>query len=120
VVNITEEFINSVAPNQNAITNGLGLVKKNSFISLNISEDKTVLFGECKGSGSSIYITSADFINPESPVFRCSCPSRQFPCKHSIGLLFAYTNGKSFETAEIPLDILQKREKLEKKRRKLK
>lgn len=120
MVNITEEFINSVAPNQNAITNGLGLVKKNSFISLNISEDKTVLFGECKGSGSSIYITSADFINPESPVFRCSCPSRQFPCKHSIGLLFAYANGKNFETAEIPLDILQKREKLEKKEEKKK
>lgn len=120
MINITEEFINSIAPNQNAITNGLGLVKKNSFVKLNISEDKTVLFGECKGSGASNYITSADFISQESPVFRCSCPSRQFPCKHSIGLLFAYINGKTFETADIPEDISQKREKLEKKEEKKK
>lgn len=24
------------------------------------------------------------------PTDRCSCPSRQFPCKHCIGLLFAF------------------------------
>lgn len=120
MINITEEFINSTAPNQNAITNGLGLVKKNKFVNLYIADDQTVLFGECKGSGSSNYITSADFINPKNPVFRCTCPSRQFPCKHSIGLLFAYLYGKNFETAAIPEDILQKREKLEKKEEKKK
>lgn len=120
MLNISEEFISSIAPNQNAITNGLGLVKKNSFVKLNISEDDTVLFGECKGSGASNYVTSADFINQESPVFRCSCPSRQFPCKHSIGLLFAYINGKKFESAEIPAEILGKREKIEQKEEKKK
>ncbi|WP_051033592.1 SWIM zinc finger family protein [Acetivibrio cellulolyticus] len=117
---ITEEFINSIAPNQNAVTNGLGLVKKNSFAKLNISNDETVLFGECKGSGASNYITSADFINQDTPVFRCTCPSRQFPCKHSIGLLFAYINGKKFEAAEIPADILEKREKIEQREEKKK
>ncbi len=120
MISITEEFINSIAQNQNAITNGLGLIKKNSFVKLNISEDETVLFGECKGSGASNYVTSADFINQDSPVFRCSCPSRQFPCKHSLGLLFAYINGKKFEIAEIPAEILQKREKIEKKEEKKK
>ncbi len=117
---ITEEYINSIAPNQNAVTNGLGLLKKNSFVKLNISSDGTVLFGECKGSGSSNYITSADFINHENPVFRCTCPSRQFPCKHSIGLLFAYINGKKFEEAEIPADILGKRDKIEQREEKKK
>lgn len=120
MLKITEEFINSIAPNQNAVTNGLGLVKKNSFVKLYISKDETVLFGECKGSGASNYITSADFINQESPVYRCTCPSRQFPCKHSIGLLFAYANGKSFEEAEIPKDIIEKREKIEQREEKKK
>lgn len=120
MIDITEEVINTLAPNQNSISNGLGLVKKNSFVKLNISEDKTLLFGECKGSGSSNYITSADFIKPDSPVFRCSCPSRQFPCKHAIGLLFAYLNKKDFTVSHIPQDISEKREKADKKEEKKK
>ena len=115
MININEEYINQLAPNQSAVTNGWGLVKKNKFVKLNISEDGTIIFGECSGSGSSNYNTSADFIKPESPVFRCSCPSRQFPCKHALGLMYAYVSGKSFEKAEVPQDILEKREKIEKK-----
>ncbi len=120
MININEEYINQLAPNQSAVTNGWGLVKKNKFVKLNISEDGTIIFGECSGSGSSNYNTSADFIKPESPVFRCSCPSRQFPCKHALGLMYAYVSGKSFEKAEVPQDILEKREKIEKKEQKKK
>ena len=101
MLKISEEFINSTAPNQNAILNGWGLVRKNSFVRYNISPDETVIFGECIGSGSSNYLTSADFIKPESPVFRCTCPSRQFPCKHALGLMYAYTSGKKFISTEI-------------------
>lgn len=118
MLKITEEFVNSTAPNQNAIVNGWGLVKKNKFVRLEISEDETVIIGECKGSGSSNYITSADFIKPESPVFRCSCPSRQFPCKHSLGLMYALVNGKKFETGGIPEDVLKGRERAEKREEK--
>ncbi|MBP2655284.1 MAG: hypothetical protein H6Q73_2853 [Firmicutes bacterium] len=118
MVKITEEFINSVAPNQSAVTNGLGLVKKNSFLKLYIAPDASFIMGECKGSGASNYVTSADFVISDSPVFRCTCPSRQIPCKHSIGLLYAYFQGKTFETAEIPQDVLTKREKIEKRNEK--
>ncbi|KNY27441.1 SWIM zinc finger family protein [Pseudobacteroides cellulosolvens] len=120
MINITEEFINQLAPNQSAVSNGWGLVKKNKFVKLNMSEDGTIIFGECSGSGSSNYNTSADFNKPESPVFRCSCPSRQFPCKHALGLMYAYVSGKNFEKAEIPEDILEKREKIDKKEQKKK
>lgn len=44
---ITEEYINSIAPNQNAIKNGWGLVKQNSFVTLRVSDDETLIFGEC-------------------------------------------------------------------------
>ncbi len=118
MLKISEEFINSTAPNQSAIQNGWGLVKKNKFVSFNISEDDTVIFGECKGSGASNYITSVDFINPESPVSRCSCPSRQFPCKHALGLMYAYVSEKSFDRAEVPADISEKREKAGKREEK--
>lgn len=115
MITLTEAYIDALAPNASAVKNGRGLVKKRSFVQLNKSEDGTLLFGECKGSGSSNYQCSADFINPESPVMRCSCPSRQFPCKHGLGLLYAYADNEAFEIAPIPEDILSKREKAEKR-----
>jgi hypothetical protein len=107
---LTESFVDSLAPNAAAIKNGWGLVKKNQFVILNKSEDGSLLFGECKGSGSSNYLTSVDFIN-EVPLARCSCPSRQCPCKHSLGLMYSYVMGADFTVAPIPDDILEKRAK---------
>jgi hypothetical protein len=107
---LTESFVDSLAPNAAAIKNGWSLVKKNQFVILNKSEDGILLFGECKGSGKSNYQTSVDFIQ-EVPVARCTCPSRQFPCKHSLGLMYSYVNGATFNVADIPEDIIEKREK---------
>ncbi|MEK8130532.1 SWIM zinc finger family protein [Paenibacillus filicis] len=112
---LTESYINALAPNDAAVKNARGLVKKRSFVHLHKSEDGTLLFGECKGSGSSNYLCSGDFISPDKPVLRCSCPSRQLPCKHALGLLYAYTGGETFEAAPIPEDILSKRAKAEKR-----
>ncbi|MEN6316568.1 MAG: SWIM zinc finger family protein [Clostridiaceae bacterium] len=120
MLKISEEFVNTNAPNQNAILNGWGLVRKNSFVKYHISQDETVIFGECVGSGTSNYLTSVDFIKPDSPVFRCTCPSRQFPCKHALGLMYAYASGKKFTTDTIPADILEKRDKVEKREEKKK
>ncbi|MFC5401362.1 SWIM zinc finger family protein [Cohnella soli] len=111
MISITEAYVDSLALNAAASKNGRDLVKKNSFPLLCRSEDDTLLFGECKGSGSEPYRCSVDFLKPDDPVFRCSCPSRQFPCKHILGLLYAYTGGKAFATAEIPQDIKDKRDK---------
>lgn len=115
MITLTESYIDALAPNDSAVKNGRGLVKKRSFVQLYKSEDGTLLFGECKGSGSSNYQCSADFIDPDKPVLRCSCPSRQFPCKHGLGLLYAYAGNETFEIAPIPEDILSKREKAEKR-----
>ena len=52
---------------------------------------------------------SIDFIQAEAPTCRCSCPSRQFPCKHALGLMFEMLAGKGFEAADIPQDIADKR-----------
>jgi hypothetical protein len=41
-------------------------------------------WGECQGSGSKPYQTQVDL---SGPAFRCSCPSRKFPCKHGLALL---------------------------------
>lgn len=110
---IDESFADSVAPNAKAIKNGRGLVLKNKLANLHKDAEGTILFGECRGSGKKPYEVSIDFVRPGDPTYRCSCPSRQFPCKHALGLLYAYSQGKPFSVAEVPADVAGKREKME-------
>lgn len=46
--------------------------------------DAAAVWGECQGSGAKPYQTQVDL---SGPAFRCSCPSRKFPCKHGLALL---------------------------------
>jgi hypothetical protein len=46
--------------------------------------DERAVWGECQGSGAKPYQTQVDL---NGPAFRCSCPSRKFPCKHGLALL---------------------------------
>ncbi len=113
MISIDEGYVDSAAPNPEAIKNGRGLVLKNKFTVLNISEDESILFGECQGSGKEPYRCSSDFARPDKPTHRCSCPSRQFPCKHCLGLMYAYAQKKKFTTAAVPEDLQAKREKVQ-------
>lgn len=117
IKNITEDFITSSAPNSNAVTNARKISRTNGFYVLKKTADDTLIFGECKGSGAKPYYTSADFMG-DTPVFRCSCPSRQFPCKHSLALMFDWLSGKDFAVEEVPDDIASKRKKIEDKAKK--
>lgn len=110
---ITEQQITALAPNPAAAANGKKISQKGGFVRLEASDDDTFFLGECTGSGAKNYITSADFLDPAQPVFRCTCPSRQFPCKHSLALLYEMMSGKTFAPCQIPEDIRQKRQKKE-------
>lgn len=112
MVAIDDAYADAAAPNADAAKNGRGLVFKGKFGKLHISDDDTLLFGECQGSGKQPYQCSCDFSRPEQPTYRCTCPSRQFPCKHCLGLLFAYAQKKAFSTAPVPAELQAKREKL--------
>ncbi|MGW2949647.1 SWIM zinc finger family protein [Streptomyces eurythermus] len=48
------------------------------------------VWGLCKGSGSRPYQTVVDLAGATGPGYRCSCPSRKFPCKHALGLLLLW------------------------------
>src|SRR6516162_966645 len=110
---IDEAYADSQAPNAAAIKNARGVVLKKKLVGLFLSPDGTLLFGDCKGSGAENYRPSADFSDPSKPVYRCTCPSRQFPCKHSLALLYAYAQGAKFAEKEVPADIAEKRSKIE-------
>lgn len=57
------------------------------------SEEGTV-WGLCKGSGSKPYQTVIDLADATGPAYKCSCPSRKFPCKHALGLLLLWAGGE--------------------------
>jgi hypothetical protein len=111
MIPITADFTDAAAPDADAAKNGRGLLLKNKFVALNHSHDETLWFGHCQGSGKTPYLCSADFAVPEKPVYRCTCPSRKFPCKHTLGLLYALAEGKTFSIADVPAELAAKREK---------
>ncbi|KUM74818.1 SWIM zinc finger family protein [Streptomyces curacoi] len=57
------------------------------------SSDEGTVWGLCKGSGSKPYQTVIDIAEPSGPAYKCSCPSRKFPCKHALGLLLLWAGG---------------------------
>ncbi len=45
------------------------------------------LWGLCQGSGKEPYKAQIELAGP---AFKCTCPSRKFPCKHGIGLYLLF------------------------------
>jgi len=52
--------------------------------------DDSALWGECLGSAVTPYRTVVDL---SGPAYRCSCPSRKFPCKHAVALMLLWSDG---------------------------
>jgi hypothetical protein len=53
-------------------------------------EDGAAVWGACKGSGARPYRACVDL---SGPAYRCTCPSRKFPCKHALALLLLWSAG---------------------------
>jgi SWIM zinc finger len=81
----TPEQVISLAPDASAAKAGRELAAERRWQSLGQSE--AALWGECRGSAAQPYRTQIDL---SEPAFKCSCPSRKFPCKHSLGLFLIY------------------------------
>jgi SWIM zinc finger len=58
-----------------------------------------LVWGLCAGSGQQPYQAIADLTGP---AYKCSCPSRKFPCKHVLALLLVWAQGGVRETGEPP------------------
>jgi hypothetical protein len=49
-----------------------------------------LVWGLCAGSGKNPYQAIVDL---SGPAYRCTCPSRKFPCKHTLSLLLLWAGG---------------------------
>lgn len=114
-MNLSEQQIEGLAPNPAAFSAGKKLSGKDNW--QQVASSSRAIWGAIKGSGKSPYLAQIDITHI---AYKCTCPSRQFPCKHTIALLLLHTGSASlFVTQEEPewvKDWMDKRSSKEEKK----
>lgn len=105
----SEQQIVAAAPDAASVAAGRKLAVPGPWSETGAND--SLLWGRCQGSGSTPYQVSVDLL---APAYRCSCPSRKFPCKHAIALLLLWSAGAVGEdagTADFAQSWAEQREK---------
>ncbi len=102
-MNLTEAYIEKLAVNANAFKAGKKLSLSSKWVEYHKSE--RAIWGAIKGSGKNPYHVSIDL---QDLAYKCSCPSRQHPCKHSIAILLLHCQeSASFTQSTEPPEIAE-------------
>ena len=82
----------SLAPDASAQRAARSLAGDRGWSEAGLSVDALppTVWGLCQGSGPQPYETCVDLTEP---AYKCSCPSRKFPCKHTLALLLRWSAG---------------------------
>lgn len=90
--------IEALAPDQASLSAASKLTKRSNWPRLERNEQQALIWGECQGSGSNPYRVVVD---TGDHGYKCTCPSRKFPCKHTLALMWiAATAPASFAPAQ--------------------
>lgn len=93
--------ITRLAPDEASVKAGEKLAVVSNWSDTGRSEN--ALWGNCKGSGKLPYRVMVDLGNI---AFKCSCPSRKFPCKHGLSILILQLrNTSEFTQNPNPEDV---------------
>ncbi|MGB1121116.1 MAG: SWIM zinc finger family protein, partial [Saprospiraceae bacterium] len=98
----TETQILQLAPDAPTAKRGQGLASMGKWLTLRT--DGNAIWGECKGSGKKPYFVQMDLKNP---AFKCSCPARKFPCKHSVAIALLFVRGGDGFMMEAPPETVK-------------
>ncbi|WP_109507784.1 SWIM zinc finger family protein [Nocardioides speluncae] len=94
----TAEQVAKVAPDPSSLAAARRLASPGPWSDTGSTDQ--LVWGKCQGSGSKPYQVTVDLAGP---AFKCSCPSRKFPCKHALALIMLWVDGAgtvaSVETA---------------------
>lgn len=93
----TLQRIEQLAPDAAAIKAAQGVAQP--FKWHNLGRTERLLWGECQGSGSNPYQVRIDLAEV---AYKCGCPSRKLPCKHTLGLLMLMAKGTSIAASTPP------------------
>lgn len=91
----SESYTQSIAPNAAAFLAGKKLASKEQWQSF--AQNERAIWGAIKGSGSNPYLVQID---TQVLAYKCTCPSRQFPCKHSIALMLLHAQHAALFTKQ--------------------
>ena len=91
LVKFTPQQIDTLAPDAPSIKAGQKIFTKTAWM---VERSERAIWTQIQGSGKNPYYTQIDNINT---AFKCSCPSRKFPCKHGLALGY-YLASTKFET----------------------
>jgi hypothetical protein len=82
--------IEALAPDQGSLDAARKLLKPSSWPTL-AENGAGLIWGECQGSGATPYRVSVTELDAG---YKCSRPSRKFPCKHSVALMWLRAEGR--------------------------
>ncbi len=95
---ISLEKLEALAPDQASLAAARSLLRPALWPTL--AEAEELCWGECQGSGATPYRV---VVNEVDHGYKCTCPSRKFPCKHALALMWIRAEGKlSFVSSPVP------------------
>ncbi|MBY0568792.1 MAG: SWIM zinc finger domain-containing protein [Hyphomonadaceae bacterium] len=95
---LTRSAIEAMAPDQGSLSAASALLKAAKWPVR--AQAGALIWGECQGSGANPYRVVAETADIGS---KCTCPSRKFPCKHALALMWMFVDDSAtFEPGEIP------------------
>jgi hypothetical protein len=89
--------VEQMAPDAAAVKAAQAVARPNKWS--NLGRNEKLVWGECQGSGATPYQVRVDHVDGS---YKCSCPSRKLPCKHSLGLLLLFAEGRSVPAGSPP------------------
>ena len=92
----------ALAPDASSLRGAQKMSGRTGWVELGMTGD--VLWGLCRGSGKNPYQVAVDLAGP---AYKCSCPSRKFPCKHALGLLMMWAGGSSADEIDPPAFVAE-------------
>lgn len=95
---LTLERVEAMAPDQSSLAAARKLFKPTIWPTL--AEGEGLVWGECQGSGATPYRI---VVHEGDAGYKCTCPSRKFPCKHVLALMWMRAEGKAaFAPSAVP------------------
>ncbi len=101
IMSLSVETVESIAPDQASLKAAAKLMKPAKWPVLSYDSDgSNLIWGDCQGSGANPYRVVVD---KGDHGYKCTCPSRKFPCKHALALMWMYAESSStFAPGEVP------------------
>jgi hypothetical protein len=90
--------IEALAPDQAALDAARKLLKPATWPTL-ACDEAGLVWGEAQGSGATPYRVVVSEVDAG---YKCTCPSRKFPCKHSLALMWMRAEGRVAFTSGTP------------------